>query len=170
MRRRPTSCPSGSVSITGLGRNDRFFDESLQGRAEADLIGKRLRFPEALDLDFLAAESVVEALDADNADQFTDASYAGDNPIGMRLRFDGTEEDFLTTVTDYDSDTGAFTLADDIPDDVAARVTAVGADRRNRRVRLLHRRDRSARCPTRWRWVTCRYPSSPSRLRQTASG
>jgi uncharacterized protein YhjY with autotransporter beta-barrel domain len=119
--------------LAGLADTE-FIDESLRGLAETDLLGKRLRFPDKLDLQFLEASSSVTALDvavsavdkldAQDANKFVDKDFAtlnpGVNPVGMRIRFPSVDGDFVSLVTDYEATTGEFTLATDLPKDVKA--------------------------------------------------
>jgi hypothetical protein len=117
-------------AITALVDNDamRFFDESLQGLFEDELLEKRLRFPDHPELDFLESASTVGAIGSDStANQFTDSTYVGRDPVGMRVRFDEAD-DFVSTVEAFDVDMGVFTLADDVPGTV------------NRGIRLVDRR------------------------------
>ena len=102
------------------GDKDQFRDKSVQGISATELVGRRLRFPEHPDLDFLNNVSSISEVTGSNT--FEDSTFIGvgdpESLVGNRVRFPVLNNpDFLTFVEAFDSTTGEFVLADDIPTD-----------------------------------------------------
>jgi uncharacterized protein with beta-barrel porin domain len=109
-------------TVTDIDSSKVFVDDTLKGYEPELLEGKRLRFPGSTS-DFLRLESSVSALDdALGSNQFQDEAVAGRDPeliVGTRLRFPDSElAGYVTEVVAFESDTGIYTLADDVPNDV----------------------------------------------------